>query len=91
MKVASAPRTMKLEAGDQVTVPVESAWWSKINWTAAIGGTSAVLVWFFGSQAGIPQEVQTGIVSAIGGVMGAIVWVQRTWFTTKVTPGSVSA
>lgn len=66
-----------------VEVAVKSAWWSKINWTAAISVLASVGV-VFGLH--IPPEDQARIVLTINAISGVATVILRTWFTTSVTP-----
>ena len=72
------------------TVPVQSGWWSKINWVQIVGGLSAVLVWWKGAAFGIPVDYQNGIAATIPVIMGFGTWILRTFFTKTVTPSSVT-
>lgn len=66
---------------------VKSAWLSKINWTQAIGVLASILVVF-----GINLDVQTqlAVVAGIQGVVAAVTWVMRTFFTKTVTPSAAA-
>lgn len=75
---------------NQVTVPVASAWVSKINWTQAIGMVSTIATLIYGSSASIPADTQVQIVAGIQGVQAAATWVFKTWFTTTVTQSSAA-
>jgi hypothetical protein len=66
---------------------VKSAWFSKINWTQAIGLLASVLV-VFGID--LTVEVQLALVGAIQGAVAVLTWVLKTFFTSTVTP-SVAA
>jgi len=68
-----------------VEVAIKSAWWSKINWTQAIAILASVGV-FFGLH--LSPEDQAKIVVTIQAVSGLITIIQRTWFTTTITPAS---
>jgi len=72
---------------DKVTVPVESAWFSKINWTQASAAATALIVAFGVS---IPPEKATAILAGLNVAQGTLTWIMRTWFTDSVTPGSVA-
>jgi hypothetical protein len=72
------------------TVPVQSSWWSKINWTAAVTGGSMLLVWLSGGQLHFTPDQVSAIVTTIG-ILGSIfTWLFRTFFTKTVTPASVT-
>jgi hypothetical protein len=72
--------------GDTVTVPVKSSWYSKINWTQAIGVLASVGV-IFGVE--ITPETQVQILGGIQVVQAAVTYILRTWFTKDVTAASV--
>lgn len=68
------------------TVPVVSAWYSKINWTQGIGFASSVIV----AVAGIippPYNVVAPIV--IQGAQSGLTWLFRTYFNGTVSPSSL--
>jgi hypothetical protein len=69
-----------------VTVPVKSAVKSKINWTQAVGVLTSVLVLF-----GLDLDLQTQaeLVAGIQGIVAVVTWIQKTFYTTTVTPSSV--
>ena len=73
-----------------VVVPVESGWWSKINWTQAASALSAILVFFFGQTAALTAEQQLAVVVVIGLITNAATFVLRQWFTKTVTPAAIS-
>ena len=65
------------------TVPVKSAWFSKINWAEAlkiVAGIGAATGMFT-----LDVETQNHILMAIIGIGGVATWVMRTWFTKSVT------
>lgn len=68
------------------TVPVKSAWASKINWTQAAAAAVAVLV-----SLGVPidDQTKTDILTAVVVVQSAATWIIKTWFTPTVTAASV--
>lgn len=66
-----------------VEVAVKSAWWSKINWTQAIGMLASVGV-LFGMH--LSPDEQAKIVVTIQAISGVATVILRTWFTTSVTP-----
>lgn len=68
-------------------VAIKSAWSSKINWTQVVAlGASGLALW------GIEMDTQTqvAVVTGIQGIQAVATWVMRTWFTTTVTPASVT-
>lgn len=71
----------------EVKVTVKSAWSSKINWTQGVA-LLAMLGTFFGFD--LDTETQGEILAGIIGVQAAVTWVLKTWFTSTVTPDSVS-
>lgn len=73
---------------NSVTVPVESAWWSKINWTQAVGLLSTVLTVTAGH--GLDPATQVSIVAGIQGVQSLVTWYFKTFQTTTVTPSSAA-
>lgn len=76
--------------GTTVVVPVQSAWFSKINWTQGIAFASTAITLVFGQTYAIPAEVQLAIVAGIQGVQSIATWVMKTFFTTTVTPSSAA-
>lgn len=75
---------------DVVAVSTQSAWASKINWTQAISGGAAALVFLTGGKVNIPPDVQLAIVTGIGVAGTVVTWIMRTWFSKTVTPASVA-
>lgn len=72
--------------GDAVTVPVESAWYSKINWLNAIGGLGAITVAVTPMfDPGTQAKIATGM--ALASNIGSIIL--RTWFNGSVNPASL--
>lgn len=69
-----------------VTVPVKSAWSSKINIAQFVGLLASVGV-VFGLD--LDTETQAGIVVGIQGAIAAITWVLRTWFTRDIVAASI--
>lgn len=70
-----------------VRIDTRTAFLSKINWTAATGGLSMLIV-FFGGTALTPEQ-QAAIITTIGLSQSVLTWILRTWFTTTVTPSSM--
>lgn len=70
-----------------VVVPVKSAWYSKINWTQAVGMLAMLGTAFGGFD--ITPETQVEIVTAIGLAQGAITYILKTFFTNTVTPAAI--
>lgn len=69
--------------GEVATVPVKSAWFSKINFAQVVAVLATVLT-FFGLD--LPAETQAQILAAIASVTAVITWVLRTFFNRTVTP-----
>lgn len=69
------------------TVPVKSAWASKINWTQAIA-FAAMIGSYFGID--VDAETQAQILAGIVGVSSFVTFVMRTWFTKSVTAAAAS-
>lgn len=69
-----------------VTVPVKSAWESKIIWTQVVA-----VVAMFGTLFGIdlPPELQAEIVGGIVLLQGGVTFVLKKYFTNTITPASV--
>ncbi len=68
-----------------VTVPVQSAWYSKINWTQAIGlaiSGATALSGILPPQYGVP--VALGVQAA----QSVATWYFKTFATTTITPSS---
>lgn len=74
----------------QTTVTVQSAWMSKINWGQALGMLASVLVLVSGGKINLDLATQAEIIAAIQGAVALYTWVMRTFFTTTVTPSSVT-
>lgn len=71
-----------------VAVDVKSAWFSKINWTQAVGLLASVLV-IFGIN--VDPSTQIALVGSIQGVVAVVTWALKTFFTSTVTPSSVKS
>jgi len=69
-----------------VTVPVISAWYSKINWAQAIGVLASIAV-VFGIT--VPPETQVALVGGIQGIVAVFTWAMRTFFNGSVPPSAV--
>lgn len=77
---------MPNDSTGSVSVPVKSAWLSKINWTQGIGMAASLGV-LFGIH--VPPETQAAAITGIQAVSAVATWVIKTWFTKTVTPGSL--
>lgn len=71
------------------TVPVTSAWSSKVNWTQAVAILSSILTFAFGPAAGLTPEQQAAIVTVITLIQGVATWIMKTWFTPSVHTASL--
>lgn len=74
---------------DVTTVDIKSAWASKINWTQIVGAAAMLLTFATGGKFDISADQQVSIVVTIGVICNVATWIQRTWFTTAVTPSSI--
>jgi len=72
-------------------VPVTSGWFSKINWTQAVQAIAAVLVIATGGKISLDPQQQLAIVGGIVVVGNILTIVLKTYFTSTVTPQSVTA
>lgn len=79
-----------VQSGDIVRAETKSAWFSKINWTQAVGILASVLVVVTGGKLNIPIEQQGAIVLLIQTGQGLVTWVMKTWFTPTVTTASAT-
>lgn len=75
---------------NEVTVPVKSAWTSKINWTQLVGLGASLLVLTTSGKINIPIDQQLAIVAAIQAAQSVVTWAMKTYFTTTVTPSSAA-
>jgi hypothetical protein len=71
------------------TVPVVSAWSSKINWTQAVAAFAMILTLVSGGKLGMDADQQTAAVVTIGVVCNITTWIMKTYFTTSVHPTSL--
>lgn len=67
------------------SIPIQTAWLSKINWTQAVAFL-AVMFTMFGID--LDAETQAQIVAAIAAISQVLTWIMRTWFTATITPAS---
>lgn len=72
-----------------VTVPVESATKSKINWLQVVSTGSMLASFLFGPKFGLTTEQAGAIAVTLGTIADVVTWVLRTWFTKSITPSSV--
>jgi hypothetical protein len=71
---------------EKITVPVQSAWYSKINWTQ-IGGSALTLATTF--AAGLPPQHQVIALVGINLAQSAATMIFRTFFNGTVSPSSL--
>jgi len=71
------------------TAEVKSAWYSKINWTQAVGMVATALALATGNKYQLPGDVQVSIVAGIQGAVAVATWIMRTWFNPTVPPASI--
>lgn len=72
----------------QTTVPIKSAWKSKVNWTQVVGGAAMLLALFAGHQV-IDSDQQAAILVVIGLVQGGVTWILKTFYTDSVHASSL--
>jgi len=72
-----------------VTVPVVSAWASKINWTQAVAAFAMILTLVSGGKVGMDADQQTAAVVTIGVACNIATWILKTFFTARVHPTSL--
>lgn len=77
---------MSNDTPDAVTVPVKSAWFSKINWLQAAGAATAVVTAF---QLDIPMQYKPHALVAMNVAQGVLTWIARTWFNGTIAPASI--
>lgn len=68
------------------TVDVRSAWFSKVNWTQAVGIGASVLIVATGGKVKIPLDQQLEIVAAIQALQGLVTWALKTFSHPTITP-----
>jgi hypothetical protein len=71
------------------TVPVVSAWASKINWTQAVAGLAMILTFVSGGKVGMDADQQAAAVVTIGVACNVATWIMKTFFTARVHPTSL--
>jgi hypothetical protein len=74
---------------ETATVPVVSAWASKINWTQAVAAFAMILTLCSGGKVGMDADQQTAAVVTIGVVCNIATWIMKTFFTARVHPQSL--
>lgn len=75
---------------DVTTVPVKSAWVSKINWTQVVSAVATCVTAVI-SAANLPAAQATALTAAVAGGGQFLTVILKSFFTTSVTPGSVGA
>jgi hypothetical protein len=71
------------------TVPVVSAWASKINWTQAVAAFAIILTLVSGGKVGMDADQQAAAVVTIGVGCNIATWIMKTFFTARVHPTSL--
>jgi hypothetical protein len=71
------------------TVPVVSAWASKINWTQAVAAFAMILTLVSGGRVGMDADQQAAAVVTIGVGCNIATWIMKTFFTARVHPTSL--
>ena len=74
---------------ETVTVPVKSAWASKVNWTQVIAGVATFATALI-SAANLPAAQAAALTAAVAGAGQFVTIILRTFFTTAVTPSSAT-
>jgi hypothetical protein len=68
------------------TVPVKSAWKSKIIWTYV---ASLIASWAAAKGFDMGADTQVAVVLFLQGAAGILIWIWRTWFNGSVSPASL--
>ena len=71
------------------TVPIVSAWASKINWTQAVAAFAMILTLVSGGRVGMDADQQAAAVVTIGVACNIATWIMKTFFTARVHPTSL--
>jgi hypothetical protein len=71
---------------ETAVVPVKSAWYSKINWTAAISALSSLAITL---AAGLPAEQAAIVLTVINLATNGATWAFRTFGNASVSPASL--
>ncbi len=72
-----------------ITVPITSAWSSKVNWTQAVSAGAMVLTLVSGGKVGMSADQQAAAVVTIGVIGNIVTWVFKTFFTSSVHAASL--
>ncbi len=73
---------------DVAVVNVQSAWFSKINWTQVVQALATVLVIATGGKLDLTPDQQLQIVGGIVVVGNLATVIMKTYFTNTITPQS---
>ena len=74
---------------ETATVPVTSAWTSKVNWTQGVSAFAMILTFLSGGHAGLSPDQQAAVVVTIGVVCNVATWAMKTFFTDSVHAASL--
>jgi len=80
-----------LPVNTTITVPVSSAWTSKVNWTQAVAAFAMILTLVSGGKVGMSGDQQAALVVSIGVFFNILTWVLKTFFTSTVHASSLTA
>ncbi len=72
------------------TVPVQSGWFSKINWTQVVAGVAMIVAFVTGNKLQLDANTQSAIIILIGFISQVTTFVMRQYFTNTVTASSVT-
>lgn len=72
-----------------ITVPVKSAWASKVNWTQAISAVATCATALI-AAANLPAAQAAALTAMVAGIGQFATVIFKTWFTTSVTPASAA-
>lgn len=81
-------QSQEMTTPSAVTVPVSSAWTSKINWTQVIGSGLSLVTWAFSV---LPPKYAALGPLFIQFAQGLITWYFKTYATTTITPSSAAS
>ena len=71
-------------------VPVQSGWFSKINWTQLVAGASMIVAFVTGNKLQLDAQTQSAIILVIGFISQFATFIMKQYFTKTVTPSSVT-
>lgn len=73
------------------TVEVKSAWWSKINWVQVVGVLLSTAITLVSGRAfGLDDATTVRVLGALNLIQGVATVIIKTWFTSTITPNSVT-